>query len=340
MRILVVGDRIEDRYTFGEATRLCPEAPVPVIVPNRKLNSNGGAALVASQLVELGAEVVTSYGSWSFKERIFAGSHLVCRVDNDSVGLMPISIDEEADVIVVSDYGKGGIERALAHKIVETELPCFVDAKHHWHWYEGSNVTIFPNEHECLDETFMANQVVRKLGKNGCEHHNLWLPATVSEVVDVTGAGDIFMAGFVYAWSLQLLAEDCLRFANALAGESCRHIGTFVVPKAFAEAELDRLRASKGPAQPSPDCSLGSSPLELPLPPSFGQSSASLGEIFDSLLASCSQEAIGQIGDSRNPLDERIHPVSPSAPIGTSGAQAPMDRKTADLPDKIWPWEG
>jgi bifunctional ADP-heptose synthase (sugar kinase/adenylyltransferase) len=341
MKILVVGDRIEDRYIFGRAERLCPEAPVPVIIPERTKNSDGGAALVVAQLEALGADVVAAYGSWSFKERYFVGSHLVCRVDKDSMGHMPIKFDDDDfDAFVVSDYGKGAMDRGLAAKLVETGKPLFVDAKHHWHWYAGSETTIFPNEHECLDETFTANHVVRKLGKNGCEHHNLWLPATVSEVVDVTGAGDIFMAGFVYAWSIQLQAEDCLRFANALAGESCRHIGTFVVPKAFAEAELGRLRASREPQPQTRDYSLGSIQSALQQQPAQDQQSASIAAQWSSLVVGCYSGVAGQIGSRDNPLDERIHPVSPSAPTGTSDAPAQEGPKTADLPDKIWPWEG
>lgn len=341
MKILVVGDRIEDRYIFGRAERLCPEAPVPVIISERTRNSDGGAALVVAQLEALGADVVAAYGSWSLKERYFVGSHLVCRVDKDSMGLMPIKFDDEDfDAFVVSDYGKGAMDRGLAAKLVETGKPLFVDAKHHWHWYAGAETTIFPNEHECLDETFTANHVVRKLGKNGCEHHNLWLPATVSEVVDVTGAGDIFMAGFVYAWSIQLQAEDCLRFANALAGESCRHIGTFVVPKAFAEAELGRLRASREPKPRTPGCSLDSIQSALQPMQCLDPLTSLVAERFGSLLGYCSTAVVGQIGSRDNPLDERIHPVSPSAPTGTSGAPAQEGPRTADLPDKIWPWEG
>jgi len=335
LKILVVGDRIEDRYVFGDAERLCPEAPVPVIVPKRKRNSDGGAALVAAQLMCLGADVVTSYGSWSFKERIFAGSHLVCRVDNDSVGLMPVTLDDQAEAIVVSDYGKGAMTRELAHKIIETELPCFVDAKHHWHWYAGRNVTIFPNEHECLDETFMADQVVRKLGKNGCDHFNLYLPATVSEVVDVTGAGDIFMAAFVYACSLQLPAEHCLRFANALAGESCRHIGTYVVPRQFAQAELDRLRVStKLPGSefhPSVDSiAAGLAPMHRGgkhWEDAERETNGTLPEYFAGGIKVT-------LGVSHSPLASQTRPRAPSVPTAPLGAPTPLDPESSDEQDR------
>lgn len=254
MKILVLGDYISDVYTFGTATRLCPEAPVPVIVPEREKVSHGGAGLVHQQLVELGHNAIDYKAmSLSVKKRIFCGSHLVCRIDVDDEQRKPNKLAQDAekriaefdgDAFVISDYGKGAMTRELAQQIRDTGKFCFVDAKHHWKWYEGSVGWAFPNESEA-ESLYCLDRCIVKLGARGCKMGNLEIPATVSEVVDVTGAGDIFMASFVYAWTLQLPAEDCLRFANALAGESCRHVGTFVVGREFAQSVLDRLRASR-----------------------------------------------------------------------------------------------
>jgi pfkB family carbohydrate kinase len=199
--------------------------------------------------------------------------------------------------------------------ICDTGKPCFVDAKHHWHWYFSRNVTIFPNEHERVGG-FMADQVVRKLGENGCEHLNVHLPASVSEVVDVTGAGDIFMAGFVFAWSLDFKPQSCLRFANAIAGESCRHVGTYVVPRAFAQAYLDRLRASEAPGQQALDRLSGSNELARQPSQPQGHSAAapSISRSVGNLLGDCMSAAIAGLNLVRNLPDERIDLRSPSAP--------------------------
>lgn len=56
-KILVVGDIMLDQYTFGEVTRISPEAPVPIL---RKLNDKfvpGGAGNVANNAAALGANV-------------------------------------------------------------------------------------------------------------------------------------------------------------------------------------------------------------------------------------------------------------------------------------------
>jgi bifunctional ADP-heptose synthase (sugar kinase/adenylyltransferase) len=276
MKILVIGDFISDVYTFGRAERLCPEAPVPVLIPESWKQSWGGAGLVFEQLSALAEEVRSRFLSYSRKERYFAGSHLVCRVDDDNCGpirahanlIIPVEVEDLKyfDAFVISDYGKGGMTRELARQIVETGKPCFVDAKHNWLWYEGMQVVAFPNEIEFpfrfSVRYYAFKTIVKKLGARGCKMGNLELPATVSEVVDVTGAGDIFMAAFVYAWSIQFTPEDCLRFANELAGESCRHRGTFVVGREFALSVLDRLRASRASEQKVRGSSLGSTPAE------------------------------------------------------------------------------
>lgn len=55
--LLVFGDVILDRYWWGEATRLSPEAPVPVVLAQQSTARPGGAANTAANLVALGAAV-------------------------------------------------------------------------------------------------------------------------------------------------------------------------------------------------------------------------------------------------------------------------------------------
>ena len=57
-RVLVVGDVILDRYLWGRATRVSPEAPVLVVDIEREELRLGGAANVAHNVRALGAEPV------------------------------------------------------------------------------------------------------------------------------------------------------------------------------------------------------------------------------------------------------------------------------------------
>lgn len=54
-RVLVVGDVMLDRYWWGSATRISPEAPVPVVALERETAVLGGAANVAANVLGLGA---------------------------------------------------------------------------------------------------------------------------------------------------------------------------------------------------------------------------------------------------------------------------------------------
>ncbi len=58
IRVLVVGDVMLDRYIIGEATRISPEAPVPVVTVQREKTTAGGAGNVASNLAGLRVQTV------------------------------------------------------------------------------------------------------------------------------------------------------------------------------------------------------------------------------------------------------------------------------------------
>src|SRR5262245_33999302 len=64
-RIAVVGDLMLDRYLWGTASRLSPEAPVPIVEFAEQSECLGGAGNVAANLAALGArvEVFSAIGS-------------------------------------------------------------------------------------------------------------------------------------------------------------------------------------------------------------------------------------------------------------------------------------
>src|SRR6201989_2926097 len=53
-RVWVLGDVMLDRYVSGTASRLSPEAPIPVLRPTRRRATLGGAANVALNISTLG----------------------------------------------------------------------------------------------------------------------------------------------------------------------------------------------------------------------------------------------------------------------------------------------
>jgi len=126
-RILVLGDVILDWYWWGQASRLSPEAPVPVVRKQRTTLQPGGAGNTAANLAALGARVtlfgvtgkdshadelrtaLTAHGvdagglvvdpsrPTTTKTRVIAAHQQVVRVDEESTG--PISEAIAADVL-------------------------------------------------------------------------------------------------------------------------------------------------------------------------------------------------------------------------------------------------
>ncbi|MCK4502425.1 MAG: bifunctional heptose 7-phosphate kinase/heptose 1-phosphate adenyltransferase, partial [Desulfuromonadales bacterium] len=57
VRVLVVGDLILDKYTWGRVGRISPEAPVQVVEVESEEVRLGGAGNVVNNLLSLGCQV-------------------------------------------------------------------------------------------------------------------------------------------------------------------------------------------------------------------------------------------------------------------------------------------
>lgn len=249
-KVLIIGDTIVDEYIFGHATRLCPEGPVPVIVPQRTETRGGGARLVANQLeILIGEEnVMFLSGSQSKKKRIFADDHLICRLDEDSL-TVSTKFEEFVlehmcgehgpfyDILVISDYGKGALPPETVHNILAAAkyMTVLVDAKNNFEYYSTA-FALFPNESEKVEfynqrQPFKFPNVVKKLGPRGCSVNGQIVPLENEHPVkDVTGAGDCFLAAFaakMAAGSTDLI--ECAKFANRVAARSVEFVGTKIV---------------------------------------------------------------------------------------------------------------
>lgn len=123
--ILVIGDLMIDHYIIGGATRLSPEAPVPIVNVKKETYTLGGAGNVVQNLVSLGAKVtvagvigddtsasqvidilteegvethtIIKDGSrpTTVKTRVLAGSHQLVRVDREVTDAVSLAIEDE-----------------------------------------------------------------------------------------------------------------------------------------------------------------------------------------------------------------------------------------------------
>jgi D-beta-D-heptose 7-phosphate kinase/D-beta-D-heptose 1-phosphate adenosyltransferase len=168
VRVLVAGDAMLDEYWFGDAARISPEAPVPVVRASSRDQRAGGAANVALNLSALGAKVsfaaiVGDDENGRILERCLIenqiNSRLVKARDLPTVHKLRvlarnqqlIRLDAEArldsaapeltrsfeaslesqNIIVLSDYGKGtlGEVERLIELAGQRRIPVVIDPK-------------------------------------------------------------------------------------------------------------------------------------------------------------------------------------------------------------------
>ena len=291
-RVLVVGDVMLDRYWFGEVNRISPEAPVPVAKISRIEERAGGAANVARNIASLGGRttllsvvgddeaagalerllqrdgIVTQLRrdpniATTIKLRVVARQQQLIRIDFEDAPSHEILADKlddfrdqlaEHDVVILSDYGKGG----LTHVARMVELaraagkPVLIDPKgDDWSKYAGATL-LTPNKSEFrqvagswrdeADLTQRAQTLRQQLqldallvtrseegmslfDADGAEHQ----PTLAREVFDVSGAGDTVIATLGLALAAGLSRPHAMHLANAAAGIVVAKLGTAVV---------------------------------------------------------------------------------------------------------------
>jgi rfaE bifunctional protein kinase chain/domain len=287
--VLVVGDVMLDRYWFGEVSRISPEAPVPVVLIANEDQRLGGAANVAWNCKELSArtKLLSVVGrdepgralekllkqkgieaslhrdrslSTTQKLRVIGRRQQLLRIDFEtppSREVLASKLEEfkralaECDVVILSDYGKGGLAH-IAEMIRSARRAgkrVLVDPKgDDYSRYKGASI-VTPNVAELRevvgrwkDEKDLkkrAQALCRKLrleallltrGEEGMTLFSKTRTTTVRaqarEVFDVTGAGDTVIAALAVMLAAGAGLESAVRIANRAAGIVVGKLGT------------------------------------------------------------------------------------------------------------------
>ena len=264
--VLVCGDVMQDEYWTGTTQRISPEAPVPVVLVQHAETRPGGAANVAANVAALGgnATLLGEFPGQSIRKlRVMSRHQQLIRLDFEQ----PLVFDRKAlleayraalptaDVVILSDYGKGTLVDVAA-MIYATDRPVLLDPKgDEWGKYRGATL-LTPNLKEfesvvgqCPDEPAIVERgqnLLAELDLMGLlvtrgEHgmtliHRfqppLHLPALAREVYDVTGAGDTVIAAMGVGIAEGLSFADAARWANRAAGIKVGKLGTATVSRA------------------------------------------------------------------------------------------------------------
>ena len=138
MKILVIGDSCEDVFRYGEVNRLAPEAPVPIIKPDKEVSNPGMAGNVVANLNALNAEVDFITNSTKIRKIRYVCSkynHMLLRVDeNDTCEQVNIDFNKfdftPYDAVVISDYCKGFLSiNDIVNITSNSQVPVFLDTK-------------------------------------------------------------------------------------------------------------------------------------------------------------------------------------------------------------------
>ena len=245
IKVLVIGDIIIDKYIYGSSTRLSPEAPVPVVTQERTEESLGGAGLVYKNLKSLGVDVSLYEPDQpaSIKTRVMCDGHYVTRIDNDYIAdgydvledLQEFPFDKY-NYVILSDYNKGVLD--FAEQIIQlaNEAGCrvIVDPKRSAEHYKGAWL-VKPNRKEFEELSFnkwLGNIITTNasdpvIAQIDTEYYSVDVEPL--EVADVTGAGDCFLAAFVYALVNGYDYKKAIELAVQGSTESVKHVGTYIL---------------------------------------------------------------------------------------------------------------
>jgi rfaE bifunctional protein kinase chain/domain len=287
--VLVVGDVMLDRYWYGNVERISPEAPVPVVRITREEERQGGAANVAYNVVSLGAKasllsvvgddeasrklealvaatgIETHFGrdpdlKTTVKLRIIGRQQQLLRLDFENTPKTELLASQTASfarllkehqVVLFSDYGKGGLAH-VSDMIAQARAlgkPIFIDPKgSDFSRYREATV-ITPNRAELqqvigpwLTEAELQDKCQNLRQKleleailltrseegmtlfdaQGAEH----VSAQARDVFDVTGAGDTVIATLATAVAAGLSLRQALPLSNRAGGLVVGKFGT------------------------------------------------------------------------------------------------------------------
>ena len=233
-KVLLIGDNCTDVYRYGTVDRISPEAPVPIFKFTHEETRPGMVGNVRANLEALGIEVHCLTGNSSTKTRLIdsRSKQHVLRIDDDVISrpLLFDNIDPEllkVDAIVVSDYDKGYVFYTLIRDLRDYYAgPIFVDSKKtDLEYFEGCFVKV--NAQERAAATSICTDLIVTRGEQGAEYKDTLYPAPSTEVVDVCGAGDTFIAALTYQYLQTTNIEESIKFANLAGAITVQHSGVY-----------------------------------------------------------------------------------------------------------------
>lgn len=234
-KILVIGETCVDVFTYGDAKKLSPEAPVPILSNITRTFNHGMAGNVRRNLEALAdgyhvdaicqSEVIIKCRYIDRKS-----NHMFLRVDEgENEAMVPFRLTEsiiekikEADAVIVSDYNKGFLTEEMLQEIAQLAKLSFLDTKKKLHpdtimMYNFVKLNELEWEYNQTTNRQLLLKIIVTLGGRGARYMGTLYPTEAKETIDVSGAGDTFLAAFAIKYLQVQDVDISITFANKMS---------------------------------------------------------------------------------------------------------------------------
>ena len=248
VKVLVIGETCIDRFVYGSVNRISPEAPVPIFVPTETKENHGMSGNVVENLKALADINITHVTNENriTKTRFVdkKSNHMFIRVDEgdnltigtfDTKNIIKSLVDY--DIVIVSDYNKGLLSDNDLIEISKNAKLSIIDSKR-----KLSQETVQYFNFIKLNKTEYSNNskinhsgLIVTLGDEGAMLHDgkIVKQKNPQQTIDVSGAGDTFVASYILKYYLTKNVIESIEYANEVCGNVVSKKGVSLPDKKF-----------------------------------------------------------------------------------------------------------
>ena len=244
-KVLVIGENCMDIFIYGDTPRLSPEGPAPVFLPKREVYNGGMGMNVCTNLQQLNVDSDYHHQLNSITKT---------RYVHESSNTLLLRVDEETDVdritdetltnidywgyvmVVIADYNKGFLtEEDIAYIAFKHPNTICDTKKKLGNWCKDLrfiklNRSEYENNKEFIEKNdWILEKLIITLDKDGCMYDGTLYPTEQVEIMDISGAGDTFVAGFVKMFLDTNDIPKSIQFANRCSAQVVQKRGVTTI---------------------------------------------------------------------------------------------------------------
>ena len=234
-KILVIGDSCRDINIYCSSERLCPDKPVPVLEVSNQTDNPGMAHNTYENIKAIHGEcdIITNDNWYDVTKTRYihkSSNHMFFRLDSvNKINRMNYNYE----CIAISDYDKGFLSEEDI-SIICANHPCvFIDSKKILgSWADQAKIIKINNYEYDRSKKYLTKELQEKIiqtrGGDGCTYNGKVYPVKKAEVIDLSGAGDSFMAALVVKFVRTKNIIESIKYANKCASKVVQSKGMII----------------------------------------------------------------------------------------------------------------